>query len=167
MLVELFRMEPAPTRIVVTVQLEVAERLAAGPGTPGRGLLSVWAQLGYEVAIRKKISPTCFWPVPGVWSAIVDMRRVVRPPASACDLALFYALTRLTFTHRRKQIPTSLGRADGDLHLPAARAQEILAELGLDPKSRPEDLSVEEWCAFSNRMAEETKHQTPAHSREG
>jgi len=61
-LVNLMSATASPERIVVTVQLEVAQRLVAPPGNKQYGVLSVWAQAGYDVRLVRKVSPGCFWP---------------------------------------------------------------------------------------------------------
>ena len=153
MLVNLFFASTPPAQIVVTVQLEVAERLAAGPGDSPRGLLSVWAQLAYEVRVRKTVSATCFYPRPDVQSAIVQMTRRPAPVADLSDRGLYYDVTREAFRYRRKQLTTILARAPGRLRRPADQAAGELQGLGIDPRSRPEDLTVEDWCRLAGRLA--------------
>jgi 16S rRNA (adenine1518-N6/adenine1519-N6)-dimethyltransferase len=157
MLVDLCRMRVPPALMVVTVQLEVAERLAAHPGSRDYGLLSVWVQLRYDVALEKKVSPTCFYPAPKVWSAIVRMARKARPDCGLRDESLFYDLTREAFTYRRKQLATILSRAEGRLSVPTERGQALLRSVEADAKARPEDLSVAQWCALSNALADPTR----------
>jgi 16S rRNA (adenine1518-N6/adenine1519-N6)-dimethyltransferase len=75
-LMDLARHPLAPSLLVVTVQLEVAERFAAPPRHPARGLASVWLQRLYDIEIARVVKPTCFWPRPEVSSAIVRLRRL-------------------------------------------------------------------------------------------
>ncbi len=152
MLVELMQAPRPPCTMVVTVQLEVGERLAAVPGDDGYGLLSVWAGVGYRVELIKKISPSCFYPTPGVWSVVTrlsahDPNRPVRPASP-----LFYALTREAFQHRRKQLAGILDRAPESLRLPPAESAVLLAELGADVRARPEQLSVAQWLELAARL---------------
>jgi 16S rRNA (adenine1518-N6/adenine1519-N6)-dimethyltransferase len=152
MLVELMRSPAPPPVMVATVQLEVGDRLAAGPGDDAYGLLSVWAGVGYRVERIKKISPSCFYPAPGVWSVI--MRLSTRSPGAPVrrGSALFYELTRQVFQHRRKQVAGILDRSPQSLRLPLATAAGWLAELGADTRARPEELSVEQWLAFAEKL---------------
>ena len=137
-LVELFESNPAPVRMSVTVQHEVADRLAAQPGTKKYGLLSVLAQLDYEVEIRKIVAASCFYPAPQVKSAIVSLRR--RPvPRELRDRAVFKDLVKKAFSQRRKQIGTILRGANFE-------------NAGINPASRPEELYVEDWCRLADEV---------------
>jgi len=141
-LVELFESSPAPSRMAVTVQLEVADRLAARPGTKAFGLLSVLAQLDYEIEVRKIVSPTCFYPAPQVKSAIVSLvRRSV--PRKVRDRAVFKELVKKAFSQRRKQIGTILRGANFEA-------------AGINPASRPEELYVEDWCRLASALTPDT-----------
>jgi 16S rRNA (adenine1518-N6/adenine1519-N6)-dimethyltransferase len=146
-LVELMGAARAPERIVVTVQLEVAERLAAAPSTHDYGLISVLAQLAYQVSIHKRISPTCFWPPPEVTSAILLMVRRETPLVAAGDRAALLRLLKLCFSKRRKQIGATLR---GALF---ADVDRVLAELQIPPAARPENLAPADWARLSSRLA--------------
>ena len=111
--------------MTVLVQTEVAERLAAGPGTKTRGLAGVWAQLDYDVRIVRKVSASCFWPRPEIGSSVVRLDRHDRNLAlSAEERKLFHRLTKQAFEHRRKQ----LGSIFKDLIQSTARAEELANE---------------------------------------
>ena len=120
--------------ITVLVQSEVAERLAAGPGSKTRGLAGVWAQLDYDVKIVRKVSAQCFWPRPEIGSSVVKLVRHDRNIAfSAEERAVFRYLTKKAFEHRRKQ----LGSIFKDL---------------IESKARAEELSNEEWINLSKEI---------------
>ncbi len=126
-------------------------RLAAAPGSRDFGLLGLWAQLDYEVAIRKKVSPTCFFPPPNVQSAIVSLTR--RPPAvEPLDRSFFYALTKQAFSQRRKQMKSVFENGPALTRFPAERVQAALQALSLDARSRAENLTVELWCRLANAL---------------
>jgi 16S rRNA (adenine1518-N6/adenine1519-N6)-dimethyltransferase len=147
-LMELFALRYPPERLIVTVQLEVGERLVAGPGQGGRGLLGVWAQSVYDVEIRKVISPTCFWPPPKVKSAVVCLGRQALSEDAGRER--FRHLTKEVFAFRRKQLGTILRRVT-----PAERRDhsvEVLTLLGIDPRIRPEMLTNEEWQALADHL---------------
>jgi 16S rRNA (adenine1518-N6/adenine1519-N6)-dimethyltransferase len=152
-LMDVFALPVPPLSITVTIQLEVADRLAAGAGHPERGLLSVWAQRWYDVKVVKKISPGCFVPRPKVMSAVVRLTRHAGPPPGAGGF--FRDLTRACFGYRRKQIGTILGRVAGDLGLEAATAVAALGELGIEPRLRPETFTVDTWEKLAARLAGE------------
>ena len=108
--------------MTVLVQTEVAERLAAGPGSKTRGLAGVWAQLDYDVKIVRKVAASCFWPRPEIGSSVV---RLDRHDRNVClsdeERDLFHRLTKQAFEHRRKQ----LGSIFKDLIQSTARAEEL------------------------------------------
>ena len=108
--------------MTVLVQTEVAERLAAGPGSKTRGLAGVWAQLDYDVKIVRKVAASCFWPRPEVGSSVVRLDRHDRNvELSTEERAFFHRLTKQAFEHRRKQ----LGSIFKDLIQSTARAEEL------------------------------------------
>ena len=144
-LVDLFEQNPAPLRYVVTVQKEVADRLAAQPGADDFGLLSLLAQLDHDVKVHKIISPTCFFPPPHVKSAIVVIRRLAQPRIEIDDRKKFKTLLKHAFSQRRKQIATTL-------HGFAANPEAALAAIGLDPRERPENISLQVWGALFNEL---------------
>jgi 16S rRNA (adenine1518-N6/adenine1519-N6)-dimethyltransferase len=146
-------MTPAgPERIVVTVQKEVADRVAATPGTRDSGLLSVWCQLAYRVECIHTVSATCFWPPPEVRSETIRLERREDVELEEHEREAFRALTRFAFTQRRKQLATILARAPGDLRRPAAEVSAWLEAYGLSPRARPEALSAAAWLAFVRDM---------------
>lgn len=149
-LVNAFMLEDGFDIIAVTVQLEVAERLAAECGTGDYGLLSIWAQLDYEVTIAKRVSPSCFYPRPTVTSAIVSMKRTRRRRASLSNADFFDALIKNAFSKRRKQIGTILnGFNDPRL---IADTKEALVKTGIESSRRPETISATEWIALAEAL---------------
>ncbi len=105
-LLELIRRPQAmPESMTVLVQTEVAERLAAGPGSKTRGLAGVWAQLDYTVSCVRKVPPTCFWPRPEIGSTVVRLSRHHRNDDLPAEVRENLArLTKQAFEHRRKQL---------------------------------------------------------------
>lgn len=123
-LLELVKMRSIPA-MTVLVQTEVADRLAAGPGSKTRGLAGVWAQLDYDVKIVRKVSASCFWPRPEIGSTVVRLTRHNRNiGVSGDEREVFYRLTKQAFEHRRKQ----LGSIFKDLIQSTARAEELSNE---------------------------------------
>lgn len=118
--------------VVAMTQLEVAERLAAGPGSKTYGASSVIAQLSSEVKLLRRISRNVFHPVPKVESALVRLRRTGPPPDPRVA-----ELVHAAFAHRRKTLPASLALASVD----RARAQAALAEIGHPADARAERLA--------------------------
>ncbi|MCO5061719.1 MAG: 16S rRNA (adenine(1518)-N(6)/adenine(1519)-N(6))-dimethyltransferase RsmA [Kiritimatiellae bacterium] len=139
-LVDLCHAEARPERMVVTVQREVADRMTASPNTKDYGVLSVFAQADYKSSLHKAIAHSCFFPVPQIESAIVLLVRQPRA-CPARDERHFRALVKRCFEQRRKQIHSLVKDA------PA------LERAGLDPKQRPETLSVDDWIRLSNELS--------------
>ncbi len=129
---------PPAARIVVTVQKEVAERIVAPPGTRAYGALSVGVQAIADARIAFRVARTAFRPVPEVDSAVVRIEPDPRR-SEEVDTESLRALTRITFGRRRKQLQKIL-RSSPDLQLGAPEVAEVCETLGIDPRSRPEQL---------------------------
>jgi 16S rRNA (adenine1518-N6/adenine1519-N6)-dimethyltransferase len=133
--------------VVVMVQLEVAERLTAGPGGRGRGLLSVEVEAYAAAELLLGVPARCFAPPPRVASAVVRLRP--RPLAAlprGLDAAL--SLAGAAFTHRRKTLPNALAGV-----APAAALAAALAVAGIEPRRRAEELALAEWLALAAALA--------------
>lgn len=150
-LLDLVTHRQPPASITVTVQLEVAERLAAPPGGHARGQAGVWVQRAYDVTLVRVIKPTCFWPKPEISSALVHLVRHDRHVLSLQDERRYLDLTRHAFMHRRKQLAVALRHAPAMRQMEADAVQAWLVACGVDPRMRAEDLSVEQWCRVAQR----------------
>ena len=159
-LMDLICADPAPRTMTVTVQLEVAERLTAVPGSKAFGLMGLWSQLHYEVTQVKVISPGCFWPKPAVKSAIVHFQRRPSARLPAGVLPFFYELTRYAFQHRRKQLVSLLAKAPAPFRAEAGDSRRRLEASGAGAEARPEDLPLEVWCVFA-QAAQAAAHVGP------
>ncbi len=134
---------PAIVRLVVMVQLEVADRLVASPGDDAYGLPSV--KVAYHAEARKvgRVPPSVFLPRPRVDSALVDVVR--RPePLVAADPDVLFRLVRAGFAHRRKMLRGALRGIVDEAGLIAA---------GVDPTLRAEDLDLAQWAAIAAGVA--------------
>lgn len=129
-----------PELIVVMVQKEVAEAIAAGPGK--MSLMSVSVQFYGEPEVVSYVPARCFYPVPEVDSAILRVRPYPHPAVAVTDREGFFRLVRAGFSASRKQLANSLGRG---LALPKADVLALLEEAGIDPRRRAETLSLDEW----------------------
>jgi 16S rRNA (adenine1518-N6/adenine1519-N6)-dimethyltransferase len=128
-------------RATFLVQREVAERLAAGPGTKNFGLLSVLLQREAEVRVARRVPPGAFLPPPRVESAVLTAR--FRPPSGApVDVALLRKLVKAGFALRRKTLSNALESAR---LAPPERMAAALAAAAIDPRRRGETLTVAEW----------------------
>ncbi len=151
-LMNVFALPLPPRRVTVTVQLEVGERLAAAPGAEERGLLGVWAQRVYEVETVKVISPNCFYPRPKVKSAVVRMTRLPDARIQEGNRKLFAALTKEAFAYRRKQMATIMTKSAARFGISPERAMAALGQTGLDPRIRPEMITVDQWQALADGL---------------
>ena len=130
-----------PEMMVVMMQKEVAEEIAA---TPGRmSLLSVSVQLYGEPAIVGRVPPQCFFPPPEVDSAILKITVYPRPAVDIADTESFFALVRAGFSAARKQMANSLAQGLGR---PKADILPLLEKAGIVPQRRAETLSIDEWA---------------------
>ena len=137
---------------VLMVQKEVAERVAAGPGTKDYGIPSVLMAVYAERATAFTIPPTCFFPAPKVTSAVLRLDFREEPLARIEDEALFTDLVRTAFGNRRKTLMNNL-RHSPRLNLPEERLHAIFDEVGLDPRIRGEALSPEQFIVLANALA--------------
>ncbi len=123
-------------RMLVMVQLEVGERLAAKPGSKTYGIPSVKVAYWGTAKVVGQVPPTVFIPQPRVDSALVEIVRHPDGPATTADPDRLFLLVRTAFGMRRKMLRKSLGS------MVAADAFDIAQ---VRPEARPEELSVEEW----------------------
>jgi 16S rRNA (adenine1518-N6/adenine1519-N6)-dimethyltransferase len=128
---------PAPERVVLMVQKEVADRILARPGEKAYGALTVGVRAQAEVERLFPVGRQAFRPVPAVDSTVILIRPV--PATGPGTGEPLRALTRAAFGMRRKQLQKILRSAPG-YGLPAQQAVEALAENGLQPEDRPESL---------------------------
>ena len=138
---------PGAELIVAMVQREVAERLAASPGSKTYGVTSAIAQLSSAVRIERRVPASVFHPAPNVESAIAVLRRTGPPPAQ--DVV---DLVHAVFAHRRKALAGSLALASGAPPGIRERARAALEEMGLPPDARAERLGPAELADLANRL---------------
>jgi 16S rRNA (adenine1518-N6/adenine1519-N6)-dimethyltransferase len=131
-----------PLSIVVTVQKEVAQAIAAPPGK--MSLLSVSVQLYGKPTIVDYIPPQSFYPPPKVDSAIVRVDLYERPLVAIADEATFFSIVRGGFSAPRKQLRNSLALG---LEMSTGEVTALLEEAGIGQKRRAETLNLEEWAS--------------------
>ena len=148
-LVELSLSAGAPELMVVTVQREVAERLAAEQGTADYGLLSVLIRLEYDITLVKKISPSCFWPSPDIFSQVVKLVKHGRFLLSAEEKKICVNTAKLAFTHRRKQFASVLEKKAG---VGRKTVVALLESMGLSAEARAEELSPANWYTLAKAL---------------
>lgn len=144
-------------QIVVMMQKEVAERLAADPGSKAYGSLSVAVQYQMTVKLAFIVPKTVFVPQPNVDSAIVSLTRHVTPPAVATDEKMFARLVRGSFAQRRKSLWNNLTALYGKDSATKAALTEVLAAEKIDPGIRGERLSVTDFVRLANAISAHAK----------
>lgn len=139
------------SRMVVTIQLELAERMTAPPCTGEYSALSVWLQSQCRLEILRRLPPTVFWPRPKVDSAIVRIDRDPTLQSRIADRTAFHEFLREIFTQRRKHLLGVVARLPSN---PRDRAawEAIHRELGIANDVRAEALSVEQLVTYHNRL---------------
>jgi 16S rRNA (adenine1518-N6/adenine1519-N6)-dimethyltransferase len=145
--------ENLPVRsIVVMVQKEVADRIAAGPGTKDYGSLSIAAQYYAHADTAFTVPKTVFVPQPNVDSAILRLTIRDKPPVEVEDEAFFFELVRASFAQRRKTLLNNMSRHFGE-DLEKSEVEKVIQEAGIDPKRRGESLHMEEFAELSSRFS--------------
>jgi 16S rRNA (adenine1518-N6/adenine1519-N6)-dimethyltransferase len=148
--------------VTVMLQKEVAERLAAQPGSKEYGVPTLLLSSCATVKTVLQLSPAEFYPRPKVDSVVIrlDFRNRQVPPSLAReeDFALFRLLVRSSFNHRRKTIFNSLGQIDllppkNDRARQKSAVSAAIIRAGLQPDRRPETLSLEDFLRLTEEFA--------------
>jgi 16S rRNA (adenine1518-N6/adenine1519-N6)-dimethyltransferase len=140
---------PRLQTLSVMVQKEVAERLAAPPGTPACGAISVKVAYHATASIVGVVPPTVFMPRPKVDSAIVRFERRADPPVDVPSAEGLFTLARAGFGQRRKTLRQALRP------LLEARVEAVLASAEIAPMTRAETLGLDQWAALARAAADE------------
>jgi len=146
-LIHLLTLLPSLERGLVMVQAEVADRLAAGPGSKTYGVPSVKAAWFADVRRAGAIGRNVFWPAPNVDSGLVAWTRS-DPPQTTATREEVFAVVDAAFAHRRKQIRPALRELAGS----AEAATAALEHAGIDPTVRGEMLAVGEFARIAEGL---------------
>lgn len=133
---------PSIDTLTVMTQREVAERLAAEPGSKVYGASSVLVAFHASARTAGSVSRRAFWPVPNVDSALV---RIERRPARSVEAASFYPVVKAAFAQRRKMLRNTLAGVAGS----AEAAATALEAAGLRPDGRAESLDVDDFVRLT------------------
>lgn len=144
---------PLPIELMVlTLQRDIVNRLAAQPGTKDYGILSIAVQLSADIKIVKTLPPEVFWPAPKVESAVVILHvHKERFPGSISNYELFQKIIRTIFESRRKIIINSFARLKPPL-IPKEHLLAILRRLDIAPDQRGETLTPEQFAHLSEEI---------------
>ena len=143
-LLHLLETLPSIDHGLVMVQSEVADRLAAAPGSRTYGVPSVKAAWWARTHRAGTVPRSVFWPVPNVDSALVAFTRT-QPPATTATRAEVFGLVDAAFAQRRKSLRAALAGWAGS----AAAAEEALRAAGIDPSTRGEVLAVDDFARLA------------------
>ena len=133
------------TNITVMVQKEAAERLAALPGTRASGAVSCAVRYFAQPRMMFTVQAGSFYPAPKVTSAVVRMDIRSTPAVQVPDEKAYFALVRAAFGQRRKTAANSIAAGLG---IPRPQVAAALEAAGLDPRVRPEQLTLEDFAAL-------------------
>ena len=136
----LLEAETRPTRMVLTVQQEVAERICAKDSK--QSLLALSVQVFGAPKIEARIPSGCFFPAPDVDSAVLSIALYPQPLIALDALDDFFRLAHAGFSQKRKTLRNALSAGLG---LPASETETLLASAEIDPQRRAETLSITEW----------------------
>lgn len=141
---------PSITSALVMVQLEVAQRLAAGPGGRVYGVPSVKARFFGEVGQAGTVGRSVFWPEPKVESGLVRIRRYAQAPWPIDEVhrRRVFSVIDAAFAQRRKTLRAALSGLAGS----AAQAESMLVAAGIDPGLRGERLAIEDYVALAAQL---------------
>ena len=130
--------------LTLMFQNEVAERIVASQGNKSYGRLSVLSNWRCNTSIKLKLNPEVFFPPPKVRSAVVQLEALAEPRYKS-SLDGLEKVVATAFNQRRKMLRTSLKKITPDI-------TTKLKEIDIDPSSRAEDLTIEQFCLISNKL---------------
>lgn len=135
--------------LTVLVQREVAQRMAAQPGTPEYGSLTCAVQYYCTARLQSRLPASCFFPPPKVESRVITLTRRDRPAVDVPDEKLFFDIMHAAFAMRRKTFANNLMTA---FSLSRPDAMSLLERAGIDPGIRGEKLSAEDFARVCRCM---------------
>ena len=138
---------PRVMHLLLMVQREVGERLAATPGTGAYGAVSVKVAYYTTARVVATVPATVFVPTPNVESALVRLERRASPPVDVPSEERLFAIVRAGFAQRRKMLRSALRPMFG------ARTESVLTAAGVRPDARAETLGLDEWAALAREAA--------------
>lgn len=134
-----------PRTIVLLIQKEVAERMAARPGE--MSILAVSSQVYAEVRLGEVVPATLFTPPPKVDSQVVILEMRQKPQVTPEDEKHFFRIVKAGFSAKRKKLRSSI--ASG-LHISKPEAEKLLKDASISPEDRAEELSIDDWARLAS-----------------
>ena len=142
--------------VTVMVQKEVAQRIAAAPGSADYSAFTVFCQYYAEPELLFDVPAHCFLPQPKVTSAVISLRVRKQRDWDILDQDIFFRTVRASFAMRRKKL--SNGLASGFPELGIQGAAEVIAAAGFDTNVRGETLSIPEFARIANEIVRRRNH---------
>lgn len=142
--------------VTVMVQKEVAQRIAAQPGSPDYSAFSIFCQYYAQPEILFDVPAGCFLPQPKVTSAVITLKVREEKPWDIPDQEVFFRAVRASFAMRRKKLQNGL--ASGFPQLGKTGAAEVIADAGLPENVRGETLGIPEFARLSKEIAGRLSH---------
>ena len=136
--------------MVLMLQREVADRVAAAPGGRTYGSLSVLTQLYCDVRVELRVPPGAFRPPPKVDSAVIRLTPLRTPRVAVADERRFHVVVRAAFAQRRKTLANALAAGLG---LPSEAIRAAAERAGIDPSRRAETLNIIDFAALAARLS--------------
>jgi 16S rRNA (adenine1518-N6/adenine1519-N6)-dimethyltransferase len=135
--------------MALMLQLEVAERVAAAPGSKTYGSLSILTQVYCDVRLALRVPAGAFRPPPKVESAVLRLRPLAVPRVEPAEQPRFHAVVRAAFAQRRKTLANALAAG---LAVSVEAARQAATNAGVDPGRRAETLDIKEFAALARRL---------------
>ena len=151
-LVEFARRETPPKKMIVTVQLEVAQRLMARHSTEDYGVLTLLVQIRYKPVDYFKIPSSCFFPEPKVDSACVKFVRRENEPLDINQRELFYKIVNRAFSQRRKMMLKLLKQDFSE-----ALLRQAFSALNIPETARGESVSLDQYIELTKVLSGQTR----------
>ena len=142
--------------VTVMVQKEVAQRIAAKPGTADYSAFTVFCQFYAQPELLFDVPAHCFMPQPKVTSAVITLRTYQACPWDVADKDTFFRTVRASFAMRRKKLQNGL--ASGFPELGKQGAGEVIAACGFQENVRGETLDISQFVALSNEIYRRKHH---------
>lgn len=152
MIFRLFGERSCFSLFVLMLQMEVARKIVARPGTKEYGPLSLWSQLYSRPQVLFAVSAQAFHPRPKVESAVVKFEILPEPAVEVEDEKALQRVIRSAFAYRRKTLANAI-RLGEFSHLSAEKIQQALQSVGIDPALRGETLSLEQFRDLARSLS--------------
>ena len=146
-----------PSSLLLMVQREVGERLAALPGK--MSILAVFTQIHADVKVMRQVPPSSFLPAPKVASAVVHISVRPEPLVPVEEQEYLFRVVRAGFGSKRKMLHNAL---DHGLPNSGAVIDAALSAAGIQRDRRAETVSIEEWRSLAGALREDSQHQPKA-----